>query len=156
MSGLVKHFYPFIILLAIHFNGCTKTKIGNYTLVIEGAVYSVTRNAYCCDTAGTYKLENYYFENDVKVTQVSNSTIEIEDEIWKKDGASINYDNSYDSNNQSGHPLGGGYRYTESYTGKILSDKLIVGDYKKEDFSYVSFSKTYKSTIHAKFTIKKN
>ncbi len=143
-------------ILAFIANSCTKTKIGTYTMIVEGTKYEVQKNAYCCDTTGTYSLTKYYTETEVKITRVGNSTVEIGDNIWEKDGKSINHTTIYDSNSQPSHPLGGGTRYTETYNGDIISDKLITGDYLFTQFSFAYGSKTYSTTINATFTIKKN
>jgi len=150
--------YIILIALVIGFiaNSCTKTKIGTYTLIIEGTKYEVQRNAYCCDTTGVYSLTKYYTETEVKITHVGNSTIEIGGNIWEKNGKTISLVTNYDSNNITGHPLGGGDRYTETYNGSIISDILITGEYVYKGFAFAYASKTYSTTIQAKFTIKKN
>jgi hypothetical protein len=145
-----------ILFIALLQNSCTKTKVGDYTLTIDGTEYIIQRKAYCCDTTGTYTIEPYHYENKVKVTNVNNSTIEIDGAIWKKDGKKISMESSYDSNNSASHALGGGNRSTDGYQGTILSNTLISGDYHLEGFSYASNSFTWSYKITATFTIRKN
>jgi hypothetical protein len=156
MERTFLHNLPVVLIVSVLTIACTKTKTGNYKLIFEGTKYTVEKNAQCCDTTGIYSLTDYYAESLVKVVHVGNSTIEVNGQIWKKDAKSILYDYSYDSRANPGTALGGGYNYKESYEGAIESNKLIRGDYFRDEFSYAINNKTYKTIIRAKFTLKKD
>lgn len=144
------------ILVVFLLNSCTKTKLGKYTLTIDGTIYTIERNSYCCDTTGIYSVKNYHSEREIKITQVSNTIIEIDGNIWKKNGKFLTNEYVYDTNNQISHPLGASYSYNENYNGIIQSNKLINGEYHKQDFSVVYTGKKQESTIQGTFSIIKN
>jgi hypothetical protein len=146
--------FYFLIVVAL-FISCTKTKVGYYTLVIDGTL-NQTRHTFSPDTSITYKTENYHVEKTVKVNYSGNTTIEVDGVIWEKDGTKISDTIIYDSWKQPSHALGGGSSYTEIYNGKIISNKIIEGNYRRYDFYFTAFSFTEQNNINATFTLKKN
>lgn len=156
MKCLSKHIVLLIASACFLANSCTKTKLGTYTLTIDGISYSVERNAFCCDTTGIYSQENYHAERDVKITHVGNSTVEMSGDIWTKKGDSLIFKSGYDSRNDPTSGLGGWWAWNQSYRGIMLSNKVIKGNY-SNTYSFVNGgSKLGKSLIQATFTLKRN
>jgi hypothetical protein len=151
--SFLRHSSFFLPVVFVVVSGCTKTKLGTYILTMKGSIYTVERKAYCCDTTGTYTLEYFTDEREVKITRVGNSTIEIDGNIWQKDGKSVSFTSSYDSNSQPGHALGGSYNFSQNYSGRMVTNKVIEGTFNGEQFSVTVNSTASRTWTNATFTI---
>lgn len=117
----------FIIILAaaVLSAGCTKTKTGIYKLVVDGISYEVEGRAVCCDTTKTRTTRPYHVEKNVNVSFVGTSDILINGQVWIRDGNSILYEHTYDTNSDPVPALGGSTQEKETYNGVFISKALI-------------------------------
>jgi hypothetical protein len=154
---LVKKHKILLIIFSLFVSArCTKTKIGDYKLIIDGTIY--TREGISLPTVQTSTNTTlpYHTERDVKITDVSNSLIVINGDFWEKSGKTINFKTMFDSNSYPSHALGSQNTYTSNYYGNLISNHLIEGDYYYESHFYAWISGNYSSsTVTAKFTITK-
>lgn len=149
---------PFLLITfctMLLFNSCTKTRLGEYLLILDGTASSVQRNAFCCDTTGIYSVQPYHEEREIKITHMGKYTVEIDGNIWEKDGQSVSFESSYEIGNTPGAPKGGVFQSWEKYAGTIKSKKLMQGEFSKTDFSVVVGSRTSSTLIQGNFIIKK-
>ena len=124
-------------------------------MILDGTATRVERNAYCCDTTGIYSSWAYHEEMEIEITYVGKSTIEIDGNIWEKNGKSLSFETASQYGGTFGAPKGGSSSSTEKYNGTMVSNQLIQGEFRRTDFSVVYSSRSKHTVTQGNFVIKK-
>lgn len=143
--------YKIVLFYFFVFIGCTKTKIGDYKMIIDGTITTSSSNHDFNSnvTTSTITTLPYYLEKDIVISQVGNSSIQIDGQIWIKDGRSLSYKDS-----STYQTPGSSSSNKKNYNGQLISISFIEGDYFYSD-NFGSNGHVSSSKITAIFTINK-